>query len=337
MQYEIVKQEINSSQNLKELDLVYKKYLGRKGEITLALREVGKLPEKERGEGAREPQFLKKEIESEIIKKSQELRSAETDDGLLAEWLDVSAPGEKVERGHLHPLTQLQNQVNEIFNSLGFEIVEGPEVETEWYNFDALNIPKDHPARDMWDTFWLKSRLLLRTHTSPVQIRYMETHQPPLRIIATGRAFRHEASDASHDIQFYQLEGLMVDKEISVANFKAVISEFFEALFGGNAKIRLRPAYFPFVEPGFEVMMSCMNCNAKGCSVCSGSGWLEMMGAGMVHPNVFKAAGYNPAPPAGGWQGFAFGIGLDRIAMMKYKIDDIRSMYSGDLRFLKQF
>jgi phenylalanyl-tRNA synthetase alpha chain len=168
----------------------------------------------------------------------------------------VTAPGKKAERGHLHPLTQIQNKVNEIFSSLGFEIVEGPEVETEWYNFDALNIPRDHPARDMWDTFWLKdSEKLLRTHTSPVQIRYMEKHQPPFRVVVPGRTFRHEASDASHDMQFYQLEGLMVDKEISVANFKAVINEFLSQLFGGKAKIRLRPSYFPFVEPGFEVDM----------------------------------------------------------------------------------
>ena len=184
-------------------------------------------------------------------------------------------------------------------------------------------------------------KALLRTHTSPVQIRYMEQHQPPLRIIASGRVFRHEASDASHDIQFYQVEGLMVDKDISVANLKAVINEFRKKLFGEDVKIRLRPSYFPFVEPGFEVDMSCVNCDAKGCSVCSQSGWLEMLGAGMVHPNVFKEIGYNPAnlalSGAEGWQGFAFGVGLDRIAMMKYKIDDIRLFYSGDLRFLKQF
>lgn len=231
----------------------------------------------------------------------------------------------KVVRGHLHPLTQIQQKVNDIFTSLGFEIVEGPEVETEWYNFDALNIPADHPARDLWDTFWLKepenSKLLLRTHTSPVQIRYMETHQPPFRIIVPGRVFRHEASDASHDIQFYQLEGLMVDKEISVANFKAIMNEFFKKLFGESVRTRLRPSFFPFVEPGFEIDMY------------GKQGWIEMMGAGMVHPNVFRAVGYNPSD----WQGFAFGIGLDRIAMMKYQIDDIRLFYSGDLRFLKQF
>lgn len=329
MKSESIKQEIDSAANLKELDVVYKKYLGRKGEISLALRELKNLPGKEIKEKAQNLQALKKEVEREFSRRAQELGSRESEDALSGEWLDVTAPGQKAESGHLHPLTQIQNKANEIFTSLGFEIVEGPEVETEWYNFDALNIPADHPSRDMWDTFWLKEQetqsLLLRTHTSPVQVRYMETHQPPFRIIAPGRTFRHEASDASHDIQFYQLEGLMVDKDISVANFKAVINEFLSRLFGENVKIRLRPSFFPFVEPGFEVDMR------------GPKGWMEMLGAGMVHQNVFKAAGYNPAPPAGGWQGFAFGIGLDRIAMMKYKIDDMRLLYSGDLRFLKQF
>jgi len=327
-----IKGEISFAKNLSELDVVYRKYLGKKGELALALRELGKLSADERKKKGPELQAIKKEIDSQVAKKAKELKNTELKGNLESEWLDVSVPGKKVERGHLHPLTLIQNKVNEIFTSLGFEIVEGPEVETEWYNFDALNIPKDHPARDMWDTFWLKEpeneklkmkneKLLLRTHTSPVQIRYMEKNQPPFRIIAPGRVFRHEASDASHDIQFYQLEGLMVDKEISVANFKAVIGEFFKALFGESAKIRLRPSYFPFVEPGFEVDMY------------GPKGWLEMMGAGMVHPNVFKAAGYNPSD----WTGFAFGIGLDRIAMMKYKIDDIRLFYGGDLRFLRQF
>ncbi len=335
MRNETIKKEINSSQNLKELDFVYKKYLGRKGEVSIALRGVSKLSEDERKTKAPELQALKREIEEEVLKKSEELKVSEVKKATQGEWLDVTAPGQKTERGHLHPVTQIQNKANEIFTSLGFEIVEGPEVETEWYNFDALNIPADHPARDMWDTFWLSpesqkskvksQKLLLRTHTSPVQVRYMETHQPPFRIIAPGRTFRHEASDASHDIQFYQLEGLMVDKDISVASFKAVINEFLKKMFGEDVKTRLRPSYFPFVEPGFEVDMH------------GPKGWMEMLGAGMVHPNVFKAAGYNPAPPADGWQGFAFGIGLDRIAMMKYKIDDIRLFCSGNLRFLRQF
>lgn len=319
-----IKQEIDSAANTKDLDRLYRAYLGKKGIIALGLRELGSLGKEERKKQAPALQILKREVEEAIMQRSKELEAKEADAHLVREWVDVSAPGRKVRSGHLHPLTRLQEKVNGVFSSLGFEIVEGPEIETEWYNFDALNIVKDHPARDMWDTFWLKpenEKLLLRTHTSPVQIRYMETHQPPFRIIAPGRVFRHEASDASHDIQFYQLEGLMVDRDVSVANFKAVISEFFKALFGKDVKIRLRPSYFPFVEPGFEIDMQ------------SSKGWLEMMGAGMVHPNVFRKVGYNPSD----WQGFAFGIGLDRVAMMKYKIDDIRLFYGGDARFLKQF
>lgn len=325
MEQATILQEIKSANDLKDLDTVYRKYLGKKGELALALRNLSKLCEDERREKAPELQALKKTIESETAKRAEELKHKAIEERLKAEWLDVSAPAAKIERGHLHPLTLLQNKINDIFASLGFEIVEGPEAETEWYNFDALNVPRDHPARDMQDTFWIKSeRLLLRTHTSPVQVRYMETHQPPFRIIAPGRVFRHEASDASHDIQFYQLEGLMVDKEISAANFKAVIDEFLKKLFGENVKTRLRPSYFPFVEPGFEVDMQ------------GPRGWMEMLGAGMVHPNVFKSAGLAPSG-AEGWTGFAFGIGLDRVAMMKYKIDDIRLFYGGDLRFIKQF
>lgn len=281
------------------------------------------------------------------------------------EKLDVTIPGEKTEKGHLHPITQVLRKAEEIFSSLGFNVVEGPEVETEWYNFDALNIPKDHPARDMWDTFWIKPRndaeinaekrgkvqrnsafrvrrssaLLLRTHTSPVQIRYMEKHQPPFRIVVPGRVFRYEATDASHEINFYHLEGLMVDKNISAANFKAIIERFFQLFFQKNITTRIRPSYFPFTEPGFEVDISCAVCRGKGCSVCSKRGWIEVAGAGMVHPQVFKAGGLIPKSvnQKTGWQGFAFGIGLDRLAMMKYKIDDVRLLYGGDLRFLRQF
>jgi len=238
---------------------------------------------------------------------------------------------------------------------MGFSIVEGPEIETEWYNFDALNIPKDHPARDLWNTLWLRQnnrpRLLLRTHTSPVQVRYMEKNQPPLRIIVPGRVFRHEATDASHEVNFYHLEGLMVDKaysrqsrdgssesliqnrDVSVANFKAIIQKFYQKFFEKNVEIRLIPCYFPFTEPSFEVDITCLACGGKGCPACQKTGWMEMMGAGMVHPNVFKNSGLNPKE----WQGFAFGMGLDRLAMMKYKINDIRLFYSGDLRFLEQF
>jgi phenylalanyl-tRNA synthetase alpha chain len=222
-------------------------------------------------------------------------------------------------------------KIEEIFQTIGFRIVEGPDIETEYYNFDALNIPKDHPARDAWNTFWLKTKpekLLLRTHTSPMQIRFMEKNQPPFRIIVPGRVFRYEATDASHFYNFYQLEGLMVDKQINVANFKAIIEEFLKKLFGLDVEMRIKPSYFPFVEPGFEVDI---RQNPK--SQTPNPKWLEIIGAGMVHPNVFKAVGYVPS----NWQGFAFGVGIDRIAMLKYKINDIRLLYSSDLRFINQF
>ena len=241
----------------------------------------------------------------------------------------MTAPGILPPQGHLHPLTLVQRQIEEIFQSMGFSVVDGPEVETEHYNFDALNVPKDHPARDLWDTFWLKDLdLLLRTHTSPVQARYMEKNNPPLRIIVPGRCFRHEATDATHDVQFYQFEGLMVGKNVSVVNFKGIIEEFFKQFFKSDIKVRLRPSYFPFVEPGFEVDVMPRQARHK-----KEKEWLEIMGAGMVHPNVFKEVGYNPK----NWQGFAFGAGIERLAMIKYQIDDIRLFYSSDLRFLEQF
>ncbi len=218
---------------------------------------------------------------------------------------------------------------------MGFYIAEGPDVETEWYNFDALNIPKEHPARDQWDTFWLKTeeKLLLRTHTSPVQVRYMESHKPPLRIIAPGNVFRHEATDASHEFQLIQIEGLMVDKNISVPNFKAVVEEFFRRFFDKKVTIRLRPDFFPFTEPSFDISMSCLVCGGKGCPACKQSGWIEVAGAGMVHPHVLRSGKIDPNK----WQGWAFGFGLERLTMMKYKINNIRLFRGGDLRFLKQF
>ncbi len=239
--------------------------------------------------------------------------------------IDITAPGKKIEFGHLHRLTLMQKKATEIFSSMGFEIAEGPEIETEYYNFNALNMPAEHPARDMHDTFWLRQKsqnLLLRTHTSPVQIHYMETHQPPFRLIVPGRVFRYEATDAAHETQFYQLEGLMIGKNITLGNLKAVMEKFFqEVLNNKNIKVRLKPAYFPFVEPGVEVDM---NFNGK---------WMEIAGAGMVHPNVLNGVKLD----SGEWQGFAFGMGMDRLTMIKYKIDDIRLFYSGDLRFINQF
>lgn len=248
-----------------------------------------------------------------------------------------------LDRGHIHPLTQVIAEIVGIFEELGFKAADGPEVETEFYNFNALNVPPDHPARDMQDTFWLKpfnARKLLRTQTSAVQIRYMENNKPPIRIIIPGKIFRNEATDATHEAQFYQIEGLCVDKNVTMAHLKGTVEYFLKKLYGDSVRIRMRPSYFPFVEPGIEVDMSCSECAKKGnkvcegiCSMCKGTGWVEIMGAGMVHPNVFKAVGLDPKK----WKGFAFGLGLDRLVMLKYGIEDIRHLYSGDIRFVQQF
>ncbi len=239
-------------------------------------------------------------------------------------------------KGSLHPISLVLLEINKIFSELGFTIASGPEIETEFYNFDALNIPEHHPARDMWDTFWLKplnARKLLRTHTSPVQVRYMEKNKPPIRIIAPGKVFRHEATDATHEAQFYQLEGLVVGENISVANLKWTLETMFEKLFGKKTNIRLRPSYFPFVEPGFEMDMSCFKCEGKGCGTCKNTGWIEIGGSGLVHPKVLESSGIDSKK----YSGFAFGYGVDRIAMLKYGIDDVRLLYQGDLRLVNQF
>jgi len=237
-------------------------------------------------------------------------------------------------KGHFHPITHITREIVGIFSKLGFQVVEGPEVETEYYNFDALNIPKNHPARDLWDTFWLKDEgKLLRTHTSPVQIRYMEKNKPPISIIAPGKVFRYEATDATHEAQFYQVEGLLVGENVSLANLKGVLTHLFENLFKKNIEVRFRPSYFPFVEPGVEIDMSCFNCEGDGCNICKQTGWIEIMGAGMVHPKVLSNVGIDSRK----YQGFAFGGGIDRLAMLKYGIDDVRVLYAGDLRLVDQF
>jgi len=337
--------EIKKAKDLKELDEIFRKYLGKKGEITQVFNSLRNLKPQERKKVGKEANLLKELIERLVREKSESLKRELADSKLKKERIDVTRPGKKREFGHLHPLTLVKREVEEIFQSMGFSVVEGPEVETEWYNFDALNIPKDHPARDMWDTFWLQGnqkipnpksqipnkskklnfesqKLLLRTHTSPVQIRYMETHNPPLRIIVPGIAFRHEATDPTHEFQFAQVEGLMVGKNICAAHFKGIFEEFLTRFFKTRVEVRLRPSFFPFTEPSFEVDIKRGEMD-----------WLELMGAGMVHPNVFRACGYN----IGDWQGFAFGFGLERLAMIKYKIGDIRMFRENDLRFLKQF
>jgi phenylalanyl-tRNA synthetase alpha chain len=323
---------ISESKNLQELNEVLKAYFGKEGELTLVLRSLEKMPKMKRikiGKETGEFRIFFNNIFEE--KKSSFTKALENREN----WIDITIPGKKPEIGHLHPLTKTLRETEEIFESMGFSVISGPDVESEWYNFDALNIPKNHPARDQWDTFWLKTsdRLLLRTHTSPNQVRYMEKNNPPLRIISPGDVFRHEATDASHEFQLYQIEGLMVDKEISAANFRAIIGEFFKKFFKKEVNIRLRPDFFPFTEPSFDVSISCLVCSGSGCPVCKRTGWVEVAGAGMVHPKVFANSGLNPKD----WQGWAFGFGLERLTMMKYKIDDIRLFRAGDLRFLNQF
>jgi len=343
------KEEIEKIIDLKEADDFFKKYLGKSGEIAQVFDSLKDLAVEEKKAIGKEANMLKKEIKEFFNAKKDELKntSKQIDLGQREEKIDITQPAKKMQRGHLHPLTLAMNEACCIFQTMGFEIAQGPELETEWYNFDALNVPKDHPARDMQDTFWLRQnelkvqsaklkvgegnykseKLLMRTQTSPVQIRYMESHQPPLRIIAPGRVFRNEATDAKHGAQFYQLEGLMVDKEVAACNFKAIIEDFLKRFFKTNIEMRLRPGFFPFTEPSFEIDVRKPDGN-----------WMEIMGAGMVHPNVFKSAGLNISVKSGlGWQGFAFGVGIDRLAIVKYKITDIRLLYQNDLRFLNQF
>jgi phenylalanyl-tRNA synthetase alpha chain len=330
MDLEKLKQEFEKDLSLikekKDLENIRTKYLGRKSDLSLFFESLKNLPVEEKKEKAKKAQSLREFIFESIRKKEALFKET-----LKEEILDISQPGILKETGHFHPLTLVLNEIIEAFQKLGFEVVEGPEIETEYYNFDALRIPKEHPARDMWDTLWINSKfqipnskLLLRTHTSPMQIRYMETHQPPFRIIVPGKTFRHEATDLSHDIQFHQVEGLMVSKEISFSNFKSIVEDFLKVIFKNEVNIRFRPSYFPFVTPGVEVDIKLKSKENK---------WLEVMGAGMVHPQLYEIVGYKEK----GLQGFAFGLGVERIAMIKYKINDIRLFTSSDIRFLKQF
>ncbi|MCD4705448.1 phenylalanine--tRNA ligase subunit alpha, partial [bacterium] len=277
---------------------------------------------------------IKNKIEFAIQEKRKEIQEKEFDKIIKKEKIDITLPNNFKLTGNLHPITKVQQEIEEIFSSMGFAILDGPEIESDYYNFEALNVPAHHPARDIQDTFYIKGdNLLLRTQTSPVQIRAMEEYGAPFKAIVPGRVFRYEASDASHDNTFYQVEGFMIDKDISLANLKAITQEVLDRIFNRKIKLRFRPGYFPFVEPGLELDLECLICKGRGCSVCKKSGWIEFMGAGMIHPNVFKAGKIDPKK----YQGFAFGFGLTRLVMMKYGIDDIRLLMSGDIRFLKQF
>ena len=324
---------IHSAATAEELEAVRVEVLGRKGVLTQLSKDMGKLPAEERASRGKFINTAKQALESAWERRKSEFEQSAMAKKLDAEWMDLTVPATGVKPGSLHPITQIQWEIEDLFRSLGFTVLDGPEVETEYHNFDALNIPPDHPARDMQDTFWLDGGNLLRTHTSPVQVRGMEKLGPPLRMIAPGRVFRNESVDASHEHTFYQLEGMMIDRNVSVAHLIYFMKTLLSGIFHREVVVRLRPGYFPFVEPGFELDILCLVCNGVGCPVCKQSGWVELLPCGLVHPNVLRKSGIDPDV----WGGFAFGLGLTRLAMMRYGIDDIRLFASGDLRFLHQF
>jgi phenylalanyl-tRNA synthetase alpha chain len=329
---------LDSATTLDAIEAVRVEALGRKGKLAEVSKSFGKLSPEERKSLGQLLNRVKAELESSIDAKKSALESLALDARLASEWVDLTAPAPGIRPGHLHPITLVQREIEDLFVSLGFAIMDGPEVEEEYYNFDALNIPPDHPARDMQDTFWLKDdgsgkKRLLRTHTSPVQIRALQKLGPPLKMIAPGRVFRNEEVDPSHEHTFYQLEGMMVDREVSVAHLIYFMKTLLSSIFKRDVTVRLRPGFFPFVEPGFELDIQCLICGGKGCPVCKQSGWVELLPCGLVHPAVLRSGGLDPDE----WNGFAFGLGLTRLAMMRYAIDDIRLLASGDLRFLNQF
>ena len=320
---------LESASAPQEIDLVRTQYLGRKGAVTLCLRNIAGLSAEERPEIGRLANEIKKRLETAIKDRTKALVEGTE---RTADALDVTLPGRPFERGHFHPITQITQEACEIFLRLGFEIAEGPNVELDYYNFEALNIPKDHPARDMQDTFYISEDVVLRTHTSPMQVRVMEKQSPPVRIIAPGAVYRVD-SDISHTPMFHQIEGLMVDENISFGDLKGILTTFVHQMFDEETSLRFRPSFFPFTEPSAEVDIQCVMCRGQGCRVCSHTGWLEVLGSGMVHPAVFEMANYDTDR----YTGFAFGMGMERIAMLKYGIDDIRKFYENDIKFLQQF
>ncbi len=329
--------EISGAADLKELDGVRVKFLGKKGELTSLLRGMNQVSAEERPKIGKIVNEARAEIEQLIAEKNTALKAAALQDKLASEKIDVTLPGRKIQRGNLHPLTLTLNRIKEIFIQMGYSVEEGPEVETDYFNFEALNLPKDHPARDTQDSFYITEEILLRTQTSPVQARVMQknTGNAPIRMIAPGRVYRRDDFDASHAPMFHQVEGLVVDKGITFGDLIGTLDFFCKQMFGENTNIRLRPSFFPFTIPSAEVDISCPICHGKGggCKVCHDSGWLEILGAGKVHPHVLEMSGYNPDLVSG----FAFGMGVERIAMIKYGIDDLRLFFENDVRFLNQF
>ena len=326
-------ERIRSAANAEELEAARVEALGRKGFLSNASKEFGKLAPEERAQAGKLLNAAKQVIEAALEERRARFDREALKAKLESEWLDLTLPAPGIRPGSLHPVTQVQTEIEDLFISMGFTVLDGPEVETEYHNFDALNIPADHPARDTQDTFWLTNGLLLRTHTSPVQVRGMQKLGPPLRMIAPGRVFRNEEVDASHEHTFYQLEGMMIDRDVSVAHLIYFMKTLLSSIFRREVTVRLRPGFFPFVEPGFELDIQCLICGGPGCPVCKQSGWVELLPCGLVNPNVLRMSGIDPEE----WNGFAFGLGLTRLAMMRYGIDDIRLLAGGDLRFLNQF
>ena len=319
-----------SQQALEELRI---KYLGKKGALTAILKQMGKLSAEERPVIGQLANQVRASIENELTQRAAEVKAAEQQRRLEEEKLDVTLPGKRRDMGAKHPLSIGLDEIKEIFIGMGFEIVDGPEVETDYYNFEALNIPKNHPARDTQDTFYINENILLRTQTSPVQVRVMEKQKPPIRIISPGRVYRSDAVDATHSPLFHQIEGLVVDKGITFADLKGTLETFVKRLYGEDSVVRFRPHHFPFTEPSAEVDVQCFNCHGEGCRLCKGEGWIEILGCGMVHPKVLSNCGIDPEV----YSGFALGMGLERVVMRRYNIDDLRLFYENDVRFLKQF
>ncbi|MBU3112049.1 phenylalanine--tRNA ligase subunit alpha [Clostridium lacusfryxellense] len=328
-----VLEELKIATIKEELENIRVKYLGKKGELTQILRGMGQLSNEERPIVGKIANEVRSDIESLITKASDILKNNKKEMELKSEIIDISMPGIKQTVGKRHPLDLTLEKVNDIFLSMGFAIEEGPEVERDYYNFEALNIPKNHPARGEQDTFYINDSIVLRTQTSPVQIRTMEIQKPPIKMISPGKVYRSDAADATHSPIFYQIEGLVVDKGITFSDLKGTLAAFTQKMFGDEMETKFRPHHFPFTEPSAEMDATCFVCKGKGCSVCKGSGWIELLGCGMVHPDVLRNCGIDPEV----YSGFAFGFGLDRITMLKYGIDDIRALYESDMRFLKQF
>ena len=325
-------EQINQAAKLPELDEVRVKYLGKSGLLTAQLKKLGTLPKEERPAAGQAINKAKQQLESDISSRKQELENEGLQQRLISESIDVTLPGRGQESGGLHPVTRTLDRINKLFANAGFKVAEGPEIEDDFHNFEALNIPAHHPARAMHDTFYFDAHMLLRTHTSPVQIREMQNSEPPLKIIAPGRVYRCD-SDLTHTPMFHQVEGFLVDEDVSFADLKGVLYDFLTSFFERDLKLRFRPSYFPFTEPSAEADIECVMCNGKGCRVCKQTGWLELLGCGMIHPEVFRHVGIDSEK----YTGYAFGVGVERLAMMRYGINDLRLFFENDLRFLRQF